>query len=277
MSKFEVLCVTMHQSDFSKIELMNVRSDIIFANQCDHTSYEEINFEGHVAKMISTQTRGVGKNRNLLLTYADADICLMADDDVIYADDMEERVVKEFDNHPDADVMVFHFESDCPDESKIRYKKTKKWPRFARTPWGAIRIAFRLQSVKKANVWFTTLFGGGCIFPNGEDTMWIKALCKSGLTIYVSRETIGTVSHEESTWFTGYNEKYYYGVGALYAGLKAKPSFLWHLYTVFRTRNNRELTVNNKLSLLKSGENGYKKMQSYNDFIKENDSFLCRR
>ena len=81
----------MHQSDFSKIKEMNIKSDVIFANQCDHTSYEELEFDGHTAKMISTATRGVGKNRNLALIYASADICLFADDDVTYDDGAEEK------------------------------------------------------------------------------------------------------------------------------------------------------------------------------------------
>jgi hypothetical protein len=85
----------MHQKDFSKIKEMNVHSDIVYANQCDKTSFEELEFEGHTAKMISTQTRGVGVNRNLVLTYADAEICLMADDDVCYKDDAKERILKE--------------------------------------------------------------------------------------------------------------------------------------------------------------------------------------
>ena len=45
MSEFQILCVTMHQNDFSKIKEMNVHSDIVYANQCDHTSFEEIKFE----------------------------------------------------------------------------------------------------------------------------------------------------------------------------------------------------------------------------------------
>ena len=52
MSKFEILCVTMHQNDFSKIKEMNVHSNIVYANQADYTSYEEYEFEGHTAKMI---------------------------------------------------------------------------------------------------------------------------------------------------------------------------------------------------------------------------------
>ena len=93
MPTFEILCATMHQNDFSKIKEMNIHSDVVFANQCDHTSYDEIEFEGHTAKMISTQTRGVGKNRNLGLIYASADICLLADDDVVYNDGYEKTVL----------------------------------------------------------------------------------------------------------------------------------------------------------------------------------------
>ena len=77
MPRFEIACVTMHQKDFSKIQEMNIHSDVIFANQCDRTAYEEIAFEGHTARMISTETRGVGNNRNLALTYAKGDILLL--------------------------------------------------------------------------------------------------------------------------------------------------------------------------------------------------------
>ena len=273
MPSFEVLCVTMHQNDFSKLKEMNVHSNIVYANQCDHTSYEEMEFDGHTAKMISTQTRGVGKNRNLVLAYASADICLMADDDVRYADDMEQRVLAEFEAHPDADVIVFHFESNDPYRKPPRYDKTKKWPKLARTPWGSIRIAFRLNSLLRANAWFSTLFGGGCIFPSGEDSMWIKDLRRAGLTFYVSKETIGSVSYETSTWFTGYDEKYFYGVGACYAALSAKTAFIKYLYMALRTRGKSKLSMTDKMKWMQKGKIGYKQMLSYSEFV-SNESDL---
>jgi glycosyltransferase involved in cell wall biosynthesis len=259
----------MYQNDFSKLKEMNVHSNIVYANQCDRTSYEEIEFEkDHIAKMISTETRGVGKNRNLALSYASADICLMADDDIKYNDDMEEKILSEFQNHPDADVIVFHFESDSPDRIPEKYSKTKKWPKFARTPWGAVRIAFRLDSLRKANVWFSTLFGGGCLFPSGEDSIWIKDLRKAGLTFYVSKETIGTVSYVTSSWFTGYDEKYFYGVGACYAAISPRMTCLRFLYTVWRTHGKSDLSVSQKIKFMRYGKKGYKQMLSYNDFLK---------
>lgn len=264
MSRFEILCVTMHQNDFSKIEQMNINSDVVFANQADSTSMDELQFNGHRARMITTDTRGVGVNRNLALTYAQGEICLFADDDVTYDDDMEERVLKEFDAHPDADVIIFHFDTDS-DRKQVKYPKTKKCGRFSRFPWATFRVAFRLNSVRKANVWFTTLFGGGCIFPSGEDSMWLSEARRKGLTFYVSKETIGRVSFEESTWFTGYDEKFYYGSGAFCAQMHPRLTFLWMLYYAFRYRKRPGLNLKEKIFWMKCGSLGYKEMSSFNE------------
>ena len=86
MRKVQVLCTTMHQKDFSLLKKMNINSDVVFANQSDETRYDELEFEGGIAKMITTSTRGVGINRNLTLMYANDDVCLLADDDLEYVD-----------------------------------------------------------------------------------------------------------------------------------------------------------------------------------------------
>lgn len=270
MSKFEILCVTMHQKDFSKIEQMNIRSDVVFANQADITSFEELEFDGHCARMITTDTRGVGVNRNLALTYAKGEICLFADDDVIYDDDVEERVLAEFGAHPDADIIIFHLETDS-DRKQIKYNKTKKCGRFSRMPWGAVRIAVRLNSIRKANVWFATLFGGGCIFPSGEDSMWLSEAKRKGLTFYTSKETIGKVSFEESSWFTGYDKKFFYGNGAFCAQKSPRFAELWIFYYLWRYRTRKGISHKERLLWMKNGIHGYEKMISYQDFIADQE------
>ncbi len=266
MNKFEILCVTMHQNDFSKIEQMNIRSDVVFANQADETSYKELDFQGHKARMITTATRGVGKNRNLGLIYASGDICLFADDDVTYRDDLEEIVLREFEACPKADVIIFHLDTDDEKRKQRAYPKTKKHGKFGKMPWGGLRIAFRLASVKKANLWFTTLFGGGCIFPSGEDSMWLTDAKRAGLTFYVSKETIGKVSFEVSTWYTGADEKFYYGKGAFYQAAHAKTKALWMTYFALRTRNSK-LSIKQKIKWMKNGSEGYRHSLSFNEWL----------
>ena len=266
MANFEILCVTMHQNDFSKIKEMNIHADVVFANQSDHTSYEEVEFEGHIAKMISTQTRGVGVNRNLILTYASANYCLLADDDVVYVDDLEQRIVSAFEANPDADVIFFHFETDDTSRMQTKYKYTKKWPRFMNLPFGGIRIAFKLDSVRKANVWFSTLFGGGCIFPSGEDSLFLTDLRRAGLVFYVSKETIGSVSFGVSTWYTGIDQRYFYGKGAFYQAAHPRTKYLWMLYMALKFRKDDTLKLIEKIKWMRYGAKGYQSFLSFDQF-----------
>lgn len=265
VSKFEILCVTMRQTDFSKIQQMNIHSDVFFANQADRTDFEELEFEGHKARMLTTDTLGVGINRNFTLQYAQGDVCLFADDDVTYCDDLEERVLAEFDAHPDADIIIFHLDAG-EKRKQIRYSETKKCRGLFPMPWGAVRIAVRRSSVQKANLWFTTLFGGGCMFPSGEDSIWLRDAKRKGLTFYVSKETIGKVDMNESSWFTGYDEKFFFGKGACCAAMYGRWAGLWSAYYLFRYRRAGELSMSQKYAWMCCGMDGYRQMRPYSDF-----------
>lgn len=265
--KFEILCVTMFQNDFSKIKLMNIHSNVIFTNQADENSFKEIEFENSSAKMITTTTRGVGINRNIGLIHATAEICLFGDDDVVYKDNVEEIVVKEFEEHPDADVFIFNLESTGNRKLK-KYKKTQKCSRFFKKMGGGAQIAFRLSSVKKANLWFTTLFGGGCVFPCGEDGKWLNDAYNRNLNVYVSKEFLGSVSFECSTWFQGVNERYFYGFGAFYKDAFPRLYPLMLFYLIFRTRKKTNMAFFKKLHWMINGVKGYKKLISYENYVK---------
>ena len=266
MPKFQILCVTMHQKDFAKIKEMNIHSDVIFANQADRTAKDVLPFEGHTATMISTDTRGVGINRNIALMHADADICLFADDDVTYIDNMERVVVAEFEAHPDADIMIFHLDTDNPVRKQRKYSKTQKCGHFTRMPWAGFRIAFRLDKARKANLWYTPLFGGGCVFPSGEDSMWLLDAKRRGLTFYVSDKTIGTVSFATSTWFSGTDEKFFWGKGAYYQAVHSRTIYLWMAYFALRTKHMGELSWMDKWKWMRAGALGYQKMMSFEEF-----------
>lgn len=267
MGRFEILCVTMNQSDFSKIQEMNIHSDVVFANQADRTATDLLEADGFSAKMITTATRGVGINRNIALLHASAEICLFADDDVVYVDDMEQQVLAEFDTHPDADIMIFHFDTDSKERKQQSYSTTRKCGYFSPMPWAGFRIAFRRAAVQKANIWFHTLFGGGCIFPSGEDSIWLKNAKKAGLSLFVSSKTIGSVSFKSSTWYTGRDEKFYFGKGAFYQAVHPETFGLWALYFAMRTGIFKDMPMIKKIQWMLNGKKGYQTMQSYDAYV----------
>ena len=103
MIPLQVLVATMHQMDLSIAEKMNIRCHAVIANQSDRN---EILTDGKLT-MVTTNTRGVGLNRNIALMAADAEILVFSDDDVVYHDDMPQAVEAAFRDNPQADVLIF--------------------------------------------------------------------------------------------------------------------------------------------------------------------------
>ncbi|WP_415663440.1 glycosyltransferase [Vibrio taketomensis] len=62
-----------------------VVSDVILINQSDFHGVEQTDR----IKMVSTEERGSSRSRNLALSHANSDICIIADDDVSYLKDMK--------------------------------------------------------------------------------------------------------------------------------------------------------------------------------------------
>lgn len=228
----EVLCATMGQDDFQKIEEMNICSDVLFANQTNKTYYKLKEYtvkSPFLARMISTETIGVSNNRNILLTYALGDICLFADDDVRYYDGYDKIILNAFEELPDADMIIFNLDTDSRERSIYQIKKKRKYYRFEKNPYGCVRIAFKLSKQKLYNIWFNNLLGPGSMYSFGEDSLFIERFREKG-NVYLYPQSIGFVSFDKSSWFNGYNEKYYYDKGAWLQISKKKVAYVWMIY-----------------------------------------------
>lgn len=263
-NQLEVLCVTMGQTDFRKIEEMNIRSNVLFANQGGTTSFTEMTFRGCRARMVTTDTVGVGVNRNFALNYATEEICLLADDDMHYVDGYEAIILKEFAENPTADIIIFNIGTSTPEIGRIptQIKKKRYMRRWSRNPFGAPRIAFRKSSVLKSNIRFSPYFGGGGIFRNGEDTIWLKQMMASGLRVMLSPEYIGEVSYAISTCYSENLEERIYTIGAITAASEAllRPAYFIY-YTMIR--RYKKVPKPKAVRLFLAGMRGYSRLVSY--------------
>lgn len=236
--RFQMLCATMHQKDFSKIKEMNIHSDILYANQSDSTWYEKKVIDGHIVEMITTQTRGSGNNRNISLMYATADICLLADDDVTYYDGYEDKIMSAFSRHPEADMIIFNLDSNSTDRKIEKITRERQLHFWNRNPYGSVRVAFRLNSQRKYNIWFSNLLGAGSKYGSGEDTLFINDFRKKG-KVFLCCENIGMVDFSSSTWFKGYDEKYFFNQGAKIAAITPRYSLFLYIYYAFRIKRKK--------------------------------------
>lgn len=210
----------MYQSDLSLIKKMNIHSDAIIINQGNHDELKTFIHESRYNIIWdSCSERGIGRSRNRALMKASSDIVLFADDDVVYYNNYSDIVTKEFNQNPKADVILFNIDSLNPNRPEFINKKNTKVHIFNCLRYGACRIAIKRTSLLKANIFFSLLFGGGAKYQAGEDNLFIVSCLKNKLRCYASSKSLGTVAQSESTWFKGYDDKYFFDRGALFQAM----------------------------------------------------------
>jgi len=235
--QIEVLVSTMHQKDTALIQKMNLSTDAIIINQTENVDFKEIKLNNNTVRMFSFNERGVGLSRNSALMRSEADICILADDDMVFCDGYEETVEKAFSENPEADVIIFNLIED--NESLNRRNDTiKKVGILNYMNYGAARIAFKRKAVTYNGISFNLNFGGGTKHLSGEDTLFLRECLKKGLNIIAVPEALAVLKNErESTWFKAFDEKYFFDKGVLLKlahPVLAKP---FAFYLAYRHKN----------------------------------------
>lgn len=261
MGKLQVLVATMGQKDLSLAKKMNLSCSAILANQDGRENIQE---QGLV-KMITTATRGVGRNRNIALAAATGEYLLFADDDMVYYDGLETALERAFQENPRADVLIFGI--DILREGKIseerHFSEVQRVRLWNSMRYGCVRIAIRREVVQRAQIVFDEHFGGGCLFSAGEDSLFLKHCLDAGLRIYTYPYVLGTCCKDVSSWFVGYNEKYFYDKGVLVRHLFPKTAYFMAPYFAIRFKRETNVRVWNRLKLVYTGVCKGKKMIPY--------------
>ncbi len=213
--RLQTLVAAVNQEVSGLAEQMNLETDAIIVNQCDHNDYMEYEYKKAHVKAYSFQEKGVGLNRNNALLRADGDICLFSDEDIVYDKGYGEKILKEFEAHPEADLLLFNMRVNeeratyhIDSYGRVRWYNCGRYPTYS--------FAFRREKIHKAGVTFSLLFGGGAPYSNGEDSLFLMNCLRKGLKIYKTPVEIGEEVPRESTWFKGFTEKFFYDRGYLY-------------------------------------------------------------
>lgn len=222
--KIQVLVAAMHQNDMSLPSKMNITTDVIVGNQCDHCSNEESVKDGQCVCYYNRPDRGVGLNRNIALLHANADILTFADGDMVFCDSYASIIQKAFDELPDADAIIFNIESVGAHTKRRVNHRVKRIRWYNALNYGAARISVRSLPIRRENILFHTCFGGGTRYNAGEDVLFVVDMLKHGLRLYTYPVCIAQVDQTTSTWFNGYDEKFFHDKGVLFAAI----SRIWH-------------------------------------------------
>lgn len=236
----EVLMSCMHQNDDTLVHNSRLTGDVVVINQCDRQAYSEGKTSSGVIRMYSTMERGLTKSRNMAISKAKADICLLCDDDEVFVSNYESAILSAYEDNPHADVVIFKMvnrPSSFADQTmRLRFPKTMKV-----SSW---QISFRRKRILETGVLFDELLGAGTGNGGEEELKFLLDCEKAGLVIYYVPVEIASVAQESSTWFGGFNERFFENRGAttryiLGAGLAS----IYAIYYVIRKKKLYSQTI----------------------------------
>ena len=252
--EFQVLVSSLNADPVELASKMNITGDAVIVNQCDEEGLGSFPTEWGEVQYVLSKERGVGLSRNLALVNATADFVLFADDDIRYYPNYEAKVLHEFDKIPFADVLIFNIDV-CEerrtyynyDYERVTWKKSGRYPTYA--------IAARMESLDAAGIEFSPYFGGGAKYGCGEDSLFLMDCLRADMNIFCVPVTLGREEERPSTWFRGYNEKYFEDKGVLYRCLYGRLAGAVALRFILKHRKTQcnEVPAGRAYKLMKKG------------------------
>lgn len=220
--KFQVLLATMNKQKHEipiLIERCKLHADILVINQCGRNNLYEFNEDGCKIKVCEVAEKGLSRSRNKALKFSDADICLIADDDILYENDLENKICNAFDMNPDYDIIAFFVERSS-NFKQMKKGKRHKVGKIQSLSLMSVQIAFRRKRIIDKSLSFDENFGAGSgMYICGEENIFLMDCLNAGCRILYMPELIARTEDTESSWFKGFDELYFVSKGAVFQRL----------------------------------------------------------
>ena len=185
--------------------------------------------------LINVNQIGLSKSRNLAIENAKADICLLADDDIVYENNFESIILNAFNLNPSADIITFKM-NDFKGNSFKDYPIIKKHNKKSLSFVNSVVIAFRRNSIISNKVFFDENFGLGSTFQTADEYVFLRNALNLNLNIVFHNEVI--LSHPvDSSGKDVASDRILFAKGALFYKYYNILSFLkliHYLYLMFK-------------------------------------------
>ena len=271
MKNVEILLSVMHQNDCSIVTSMNLETDILIINQCDKNKYEENIYNGHKVRMIYTTERGLSRSRNMALKNAKGDICIICDEGETFCSGYRDAILSAYKEKPNAALIAFNVNR--TDSRGALNKKITKFEKYnTKESFCSKNLTFQREIILKNNVFFNTNFGAGSgKISCGEESLWQRSIKNIKLEMYKHPFTIAQSGKNKSTWFTGYDEKFFYDKGFYLAETMPKSKHFVKYYFVLRLLSVCKLSIKKQVRSLNMGIKGHKDNLSYLEYINKHN------
>lgn len=251
--KIQILISTMNKETIKELDLIkkNIKIPSIIINQTNNNNI----IENKDSIMLNFKEKGISKSRNRALENANADICIISDDDVEYIEGFDEIINELFENNKDIDIITYKIVTS--DGTNFKKYLDKEFIHDKRTilKVSSIEIAFRLESIKRKNIKFDESFGLGAEYISGEENIFLKDCINSGLKIKYIPVVIA--KHEAISSGKILNKTSIYSKGALFYRLFGYKCFLLNTIFIFKKLKNIKFSKLKALNLIYKGTLDY--------------------
>lgn len=223
----EVLVSALEKDPMKLASDMHLECDALIVNQGNRDlSYKYETANKLNIRVFESTERGIGRSRNLALDKADSKIVLFSDDDIVYSKGYADNILKAFSNDPSADIIMFNVDV-CEERRTYHIDSPIRVHKWSVGRYPCYAAAARLESIRKPGIRFSHLFGGGAKYSCGEDNLFFMDCLRAGLVIKAVPVKIGTEVPRKSTWFNGFNKKFFSDRGVLFSFLYGKIALIW--------------------------------------------------
>ena len=269
----EVLLSAMYLKDENYIDSLNIHTDCVVINQCDREGCRKVLRDSANGKInvtyVETKDRGLSRSRNEAIRRASQDICILCDNDVEYVEDYDLTVRNAFSEHKDADIIVFFIKR--PERDHPVFERARRMGYLSVLRIFSPEIAFRRDAVK--DIEFNEMFGAGARYFMGEENLFLYECLKKHKKIVYVPKMIACVRDEESTWFKGYDKRFFISRGANYAAMSS--IFSWALIIQFALRKRKlyakNMGIAEAISEMARGRKEYRSVMRK----KDNEDISC--
>lgn len=255
----EVLISTMKQSNHYKfLEGMRIQSDAVVINQCDMEKRINFKYNGFNILWIDTLERGLSNSRNMAIKNSSADICVLADDDEELRSGYVQIIEESFEENKGYQILRFRVEG-IEKPFKLYPEKSFQIGFFKSLKVSSVEIAFKRNAISEGYIEFDPFIGAGTKFPMGEENAFLFQCLQKKLKIRYVPKTIADLHIGTSTWFTGYNKRYFVGRGAAFTSMSEWGAPILILQFAIRKRKiyKKELSVYRAIRYMFQGRKEY--------------------
>lgn len=231
--------------------------NILIINQ----SYKDVLISEYPnVRVINSDETGLSKSRNLAINHAVKPICLIADDDVVYAKGFEKDIIRAFSTFSNPTIVSFNHQRIGLEKPNNHLQSPYKHTRKSILKVCSIEIAFRLDDIKKNSVYFDEHFGLGALFETSEENLFLRKVLKLKLDSYYDPSVI--VSHPLLSSGTRLgSDKIIFARSALIYKTKGNYVYFWLLKYLFFLLRQDYIKVPESFEKFKIGLSGINKFK----------------